>query len=81
MSAMTISAAGCGRFRAPSAADRKPPSTTAPIRSAHLFATLARQVGLESGQIGEGAAISLYLFPVLVFVVWAQLKSVRKEVL
>ena len=52
-----------------------------PINSTHLFATLARQVGLESGRIGEGAAISLYLFPVLVFVVWAQLKSVRKEVL
>ena len=52
-----------------------------PINSTHLFATLSRQVGLESGQIGEGAAISLYLFPVLMFVVWAQLKSVRKEVL
>src|SRR5687768_5115614 len=52
-----------------------------PINSTHLFATLARQVGLESGQIGEGAAISLYLFPVLVLVVWAQLRSVRKEVL
>ena len=52
-----------------------------PINSTHLFATLARQVGLETGRIGEGAAISLYLFPVLVFVVWAQLKSVRKEVL
>src|SRR5438046_2030236 len=52
-----------------------------PINSTHLFATLARQVGLESGQIGEGAAISLYLFPVLMFVVWAQLKSVRKVVL
>ncbi len=52
-----------------------------PINSTHLFATLSRQVGLESGRIGEGAAISLYLFPVLVFVVWAQLKSVRREVL
>jgi multiple sugar transport system permease protein len=52
-----------------------------PINSTHLFATLARQVGLETGRIGEGAAISLYLFPVLVFVVWAQLRSVRKEVL
>src|ERR671936_767232 len=51
-----------------------------PINSTHLFATLARQVGLETGRIGEGAAISLYLFPVLVFVVWAQLKSVRREV-
>ena len=52
-----------------------------PINSTHLFATLARQVGLETGRIGEGAAISLYLFPLLVFVVWAHLRSVRKEVL
>lgn len=51
-----------------------------PINSTHLFATLTRQVGLESGQIGQGAAISLYLFPVLVFVVWAQLKFVRRQV-
>lgn len=50
-----------------------------PINSTHLFATLARQVGLESGQLGQGAAISLYLFPVLVFVVWAQLRFVRKQ--
>jgi multiple sugar transport system permease protein len=50
-----------------------------PINSTHLFATLARQIGLESGRIGEGAAISLYLFPVLVLVVWAQLRFVRKQ--
>jgi multiple sugar transport system permease protein len=50
-----------------------------PINSTHLFATMARQIGLESGRIGEGAAISLYLFPVLVFVVWAQLRFVRKQ--
>ena len=51
-----------------------------PINSTHLFATLARQIGLESGQIGQGAAISLYLFPVLVLVVWAQLRFVRRQV-
>ena len=51
-----------------------------PINSTHLFATLARQIGLETGRIGEGAAISLYLFPVLVFVVWAQLRYVRRQV-
>ena len=50
-----------------------------PINSTHLFATLARQIGLESGQIGQGAAISLYLFPVLVLVVWVQLMFVRKQ--
>jgi multiple sugar transport system permease protein len=51
-----------------------------PINSTHLFATLARQVGLETGRIGEGAAISLYLFPVLMFVVYTQLRLVRREV-
>jgi multiple sugar transport system permease protein len=50
-----------------------------PINSTHLFATLSRQIGLESGRLGEGAAISLYLFPVLAFVVYAQLRFVRKE--
>src|SRR5262244_1023371 len=50
-----------------------------PINSTHLFATYSRQIGLETGRIGEGAAISLYLFPVLVLVVWAQLRFVRKQ--
>jgi multiple sugar transport system permease protein len=50
-----------------------------PINATHLFATLSRQIGLESGQLGQGAAISLYLFPVLALVVWAQLAFVRKQ--
>ena len=50
-----------------------------PINSTHLFATLSRAVGIDSGRTGEGAAISLYLFPLLVMVVWAQLRFVRKQ--
>jgi multiple sugar transport system permease protein len=50
-----------------------------PINSTHLFATLSRMIGIDTGRIGEGAAISLYLFPLLVFVVWAQLRFVRKQ--
>jgi multiple sugar transport system permease protein len=50
-----------------------------PINSTHLFATYSRQIGLESGQIGQGAAVSLYLFPVLVFVVFVQLRFVRRQ--
>ena len=50
-----------------------------PINSTHLFATYSRMIGLESGRIGEGAAVSLYLFPILVFVVWVQLRYVRKQ--
>ena len=50
-----------------------------PINSTHLFATLARQVGMETGRIGEGAAISLYIFPALAIVVWAQLRYIRRQ--
>jgi multiple sugar transport system permease protein len=50
-----------------------------PINSTHLPATFSRMIGLESGRIGEGAAVSLYLFPLLVFVVWIQLRYVRKQ--
>ena len=50
-----------------------------PINSTHLFATLSRMLGIEVGRLGEGAAVSLYLFPLLVFVVWAQLRFVRKQ--
>lgn len=50
-----------------------------PVNSTHLFATLARQTGLESGLLGEGAAISLFMFPVLVIVVYMQLRFVRRE--
>lgn len=52
-----------------------------PMNSTHLFATLTRQIGLESGLLGLGAAISLFLFPILVFVVYFQLKLARRETL
>jgi multiple sugar transport system permease protein len=50
-----------------------------PFNSTHLFATLANQIGLQSGRIGEGAAVSLFVFPILVLVVYFQLRFVRKE--
>ena len=43
-----------------------------PTNSTHLFATLAYQTGLVSANIGEGAAIALFLFPVLVITVIVQ---------
>jgi multiple sugar transport system permease protein len=48
------------------------------VNSTHLFATLANQIGLAAGKIGQGAAITLFLFPVLVVVV-LQLYFIRKE--
>jgi multiple sugar transport system permease protein len=50
-----------------------------PANSTHLFATLAYQVGVVSGQLGEGAAISLTMFPMLVVVVVVLLMYLRKE--
>ena len=50
-----------------------------PVNSTHLFATLAYQVGLNGGNLGQGAAISLFLFPMLAAVVFVQLRYIRKE--
>jgi multiple sugar transport system permease protein len=50
-----------------------------PINTTHLFATLANQIGLQSGKIGEGAAVSLFMFPILVMVVYFQLRFIRKD--
>jgi len=49
-----------------------------PTNSTHLFATLAYQTGLASSKLGEGAAIALFLFPVLVVTVIVQLHLIRK---
>jgi multiple sugar transport system permease protein len=50
-----------------------------PMNTTHLFATLAYQVGLTGGNLGQGAAISLFLFPILAAVVFIQLRYVRGE--
>jgi multiple sugar transport system permease protein len=49
-----------------------------PANSTHLLATYAYQVGVAAGLLGQGAAISLFMFPVLFFVVWFQLRYVRR---
>jgi len=50
-----------------------------PVNTTHLFATLAYQVGLQGGNLGQGAAISLFIFPLLALVVFFQLRYVRNE--
>jgi multiple sugar transport system permease protein len=49
-----------------------------PANSTHLIATYAYQIGIGSGLLGEGAALSLFMFPVLFAVVWVQLRSLRR---
>lgn len=50
-----------------------------PVNTTHLFATLAYQQGLVGGNLGQGAAISLFLFPLLAAVVFFQLRYIRRE--
>lgn len=49
-----------------------------PANSTHLLATYAYQLGVAAGLLGEGAAISLFMFPVLFVVVWIQLRYLRR---
>jgi multiple sugar transport system permease protein len=49
-----------------------------PANATHLIATYAYQVGVATGLLGEGAAISLFMLPVLFIVVWLQLRYLRK---
>lgn len=51
-----------------------------PANSTQVFATYAYQTGIVGGgNIGVGAAISLFMFPVLMIVVFAVLLSLRRE--
>lgn len=49
-----------------------------PANATHLFATYAYQIGVGAGLLGQGAAISLALFPVLLVVVVFQLWYIRR---
>jgi multiple sugar transport system permease protein len=50
-----------------------------PENMTHLFATLTYTVGLIGGKLSEGAAISLCLFPVMLTVVYFQLRLIRRD--
>jgi len=50
-----------------------------PVNSTHLFATLTHNVAILAGQLGRGAAVSLFIFPVLVIVVIIQLRSLQTD--
>ena len=50
-----------------------------PANLTQLFATYSFQVGLRGLEIGVGAAISLFMFPILAVVVFLTLRTLRKE--
>lgn len=50
-----------------------------PINSTHLLPTLSYQIGLITGNLGRGAATALFIFPVLLVVVYLQLRVSKKK--
>ena len=48
-----------------------------PRNSTHLFATYAFRVGIESGDVPLGAAVSLFMFPFLAVLAYFILRNVR----
>jgi multiple sugar transport system permease protein len=50
-----------------------------PMNTTHLFATLGYQIGLNGGNLGQGAAVSLFLFPMLAAFVFFQLRYIRRD--
>ena len=50
-----------------------------PANQTHIFGTYTYQIGLSATEIGMGAAISLYMFPVLAFFAILLLIYLRKE--
>jgi multiple sugar transport system permease protein len=49
-----------------------------PFNSTHVLTTLAFQQGIASGNVGEGAAIALFMLPLLAFVTVAMLIFARR---
>ena len=50
-----------------------------PRNSTHLFASYSFRVGIESGDIPLGAAVSLFMFPVLAVLAFIILRNVRQR--
>jgi multiple sugar transport system permease protein len=50
-----------------------------PANSTHLFSTYAFQLAVPSTELGLGAAVSIYMFPILAIVVFLTLLSLRRE--
>lgn len=50
-----------------------------PRNSTHLFATYAFRLGIETGDVPLGAAVSLFMFPVLAVLAFVILRNVRQR--
>lgn len=51
-----------------------------PMNTTHLFGTYSFKLGIESGDIPLGAAVSLFMFPILAVLAFFILRNVRQRV-
>jgi multiple sugar transport system permease protein len=50
-----------------------------PVNATHIYGTLSYQRAIPGGHLGEGAAISIFIFPILVICVLITAKYLRRE--
>jgi multiple sugar transport system permease protein len=50
-----------------------------PANETHIFGTYAYQIGLSATEIGQGAAIALYMFPILAVLAILLLRYLRRD--
>ncbi len=50
-----------------------------PQNTTHVLATLSYRVGLQSGQLGQGAAIAMYMLPFLLAMIAFELWTIRRS--
>ncbi|MEM7333326.1 MAG: sugar ABC transporter permease [Chloroflexota bacterium] len=50
-----------------------------PLNSTHLIATLAFRTAIRSADVGRGSAIAAFLFPFLMFIIYMQIRYLRRE--
>jgi multiple sugar transport system permease protein len=50
-----------------------------PYNTTHVFGTYAYNIGINAGDIGQGAAITLFMFPLLAVFVVIMLRLLRRE--
>ena len=50
-----------------------------PYNTTHVFGTYAYNIGINAGDIGQGAAITLFIFPFLAAIVIVMLRFLRRE--
>ena len=55
------------------------PDQGGPYNTTHVFGTYAYNIGINAGDLGQGAAITLFMFPLLAIFVVVMLRVLRRD--